>query len=330
MKTRWKNLFDNFKKNKIIIIGDIMMDTYIMGKVERISPEAPVPVVDIEEKINKLGGAANVALNIFELGATPIICSIIGKDERGFELDDLLTKNGLITNFIYKSNNRKTTNKIRIIGNNTQMLRIDEETKNDIDDDIFLRLKENIIYAVANNKIDAIIFQDYDKGVITKKIIDYIMNLSIKRKIPIFVDPKYRNFNSYKNIRIFKPNFNELKGGLNEEIYIEKYREINPFVEKLMKDQNIDIFYTTMGNRGIYLSYKDKDKIVHSHIEGEKRSVADVSGAGDTVMSVATLLNINGVDIKETARISNIAGGMVCEKVGVVPINKNDLLNEII
>lgn len=327
---KWDKIFDNFKNNKILIIGDIMLDTYLIGKVERISPEAPVPVVDIDERIDKLGGAANVALNIKELGATPIICSIIGTDQRGFELKNLLIKNELTTKFIYKSENRKTTNKIRIIGNNTQMLRIDEETKIEITDKMFEKLKENIVMAVAENKINAIIFQDYDKGVIIKKLIDYIILLSEKRNIPVFVDPKLKNFNLYKNVKIFKPNFNELKRGLkNEELNIEKFEKIEPFVDKLMNEQNINVFYTTMGNKGIYLSYRYKDKIVHKHIEGEKRSVADVSGAGDTVMSLATLLCINGVDIVETAKISNIAGGMVCEKVGVVPINKEELLKEI-
>lgn len=325
-----KNIFDKFKDNKVLIIGDIMMDTYLVGKVERISPEAPVPIVDIDEKKEKLGGAANVALNIKELGATPIICSVIGKDSTGFELESLLIKYNLNVKYIYKSNNRKTTNKIRIIGNNSQMLRIDDETKKDIDDECFERLKEKIIMSVAENKIDAIIFQDYDKGVITKKLIEYVTTLSKKRNIPLFVDPKLKNFNFYKGVKIFKPNFNELKRGLkNDELNIDKYKDIIPHVEKLMREQNIDIFYTTMGDKGIFLSCKKDDKYIHTHIEGEKRSVADVSGAGDTVISLATLLTINGVDPLEVARISNIGGGLVCEKVGVVPVNKEDLLKEL-
>lgn len=326
----WKNIFDNFKNNKILLIGDIMLDTYLIGKVERISPEAPVPVVDIHDKIDKLGGAANVALNIKELGATPIICSVIGADQHGWELKATIKNSGMETKYIKATDTRKTTNKIRVIGNNTQMIRIDEETKEDLNDEIYDRLKENIIIAVAENKIDGIIFQDYDKGVISKKMIEYIIALSKKRNIPLFVDPKLRNFDYYKNVTIFKPNFNELKRGLKEEnLDIDKWEEIMPHVEKLIKEKDVDTFYTTMGNKGILLSYKDGDKITHHHIEGEKRSVADVSGAGDTVISVATLLTINGIDKIITARVSNIAGGLVCEKVGVVPVNKEELLNEI-
>ena len=324
---KWKNLFDNFKNNKILIIGDIMMDTYLIGKVDRISPEAPVPVVDIEERIDKLGGAANVALNIKELGATPIICSIIGKDERGLELDNLLTKNGLTTKFIYKSSNRKTTNKIRIIGNNAQMLRIDEETKTDITNDMFEKLKENIIYAIASNKIDSIIFQDYDKGVITKKLIDYIISLSKKRNIPVYVDPKLRNFSLYKNIKIFKPNFNELKRGLN--LTVTDKKELLETGAKILHDRGIEIVFVTLSENGIFISYIKNEKIINKIIPGTVINVADVSGAGDTVISIISLLLIYNINIEKIAEIANIAGGIVCEEVGVVPVNKDKLLDKI-
>ena len=327
---KWKSIFDNFKNNKILIIGDIMMDTYLIGNVERISPEAPVPVVDIEKKINKLGGAANVALNIKELGATPIICSVLGKDDKGYELESLFKENGLNTKYIHKAKNRKTTNKIRVIGNQSQMLRIDDETKYDIENGTFEKLKENIIVSVAENHIDGIIFQDYDKGVITKDMIEYVIKLSKKRNVPLFIDPKIKNFEYYEYATIFKPNFNELKRGLKElNLSINNWEDIKPLVGTLLKERNIDSFYTTMGDKGILLSYKENNIVVHKHIEGQKRSVSDVSGAGDTVISVASLLNINKVDRFVTARIANIAGGIVCEKVGVVPINKEELLKEI-
>ena len=326
----WKNIFDKFKNNKILIIGDIMLDTYLIGKVERISPEAPVPVVDIEEKINKLGGAANVALNLKSLGATPIICSVIGKDQKGYDLEQLFKDNQLITKYLYKTKNRITTNKIRVIGNQVQMLRIDDENRDDLEDDIFQKLKESIIIAVAENRFDAIIFQDYDKGVISKKMVDYVIALSKKRNIPLFVDPKEKNFDLYSDAKIFKPNFNEFKRGIkNDKLNMDNFVEIFPYVEKMMIEKEIENFYTTMGKNGILLSYKDKDVISHLHIEGQKRSVADVSGAGDTVISVATLLTINRIDRVSTAKISNIAGGIVCEKAGVVPIDKEELLKEI-
>jgi rfaE bifunctional protein kinase chain/domain len=325
-----KKIFENFKNNKILIIGDVMIDTYLIGKVERISPEAPVPIVDIEDNIKKLGGAANVAMNIKELGATPIICSVIGKDNQGYELENLFKSNGLNSKYLYKTKNRKTTQKIRVIGNHVQMLRIDDESKCDVENGTFEKLKENIIISLAENHFDGIIFQDYDKGVITNKLIEYIVRLSKKKNIPLFIDPKVKNFDNYTYASIFKPNFNELKKGLKEErLNINRWEEIKPFVEKLMKERDIETFYTTIGDKGMLVSYFENNKIIHKHIEGQKRNVADVSGAGDTVISVAGLLTINNVDKIEIARIANIAGGIVCEKVGVVPINKKELLKEI-
>ena len=324
----YKNIFENFKHNSILIIGDIMLDTYLIGHVDRISPESPFPVVDIDNKMDKLGGAANVALNIRELGATPIICSIIGEDFVGIELQELMKKQNINTEYLYKSSKRKTTNKTRIIGNKTQMLRIDNESRENIDEKDNNGILYNVMKSLDENSIDAIILQDYDKGVINKELLDTLNEMQLN--IPIYVDPKLKNFSFYKNVRFFKPNFNELKRGLKNEFFsMLKFDEIYLDVEKMMKRQKIDIFYTTMGELGILISYIEDGKILHRHIQGEKRSVADVSGAGDTVISVAVLLDINGVDKLETARISNIAGGLVCEKLGVVPINKDDLLNQI-
>lgn len=326
----WKKVFSKFNANNILIIGDIMLDSYLIGKVERISPEAPVPVVDIEVKENKLGGAANVALNIKELGATPIICSVVGKDSNAMELFGLLKKNNLKQKFILKSGSRKTTCKTRVIGNSFQLIRIDDETKTELDSTTYNTLKENIAMAVAENRIDGIIFQDYDKGVISSQLIKYITEVSIKRNIPLFVDPKLKNFNFYGKSKIFKPNFNELKRGLNiESLKIDKWKEAIPHIEKIINEKNIDTFYTTLGDRGLLLSYKEDNKFIHKHIQGEKRSVADVSGAGDTVISVASLLTINDIERYEVARIANIAGGLVCEKSGVVPINSELLLSQI-
>lgn len=325
------HLFSKFKDNNILIVGDVMVDTYLIGNVERISPEAPVPIVDINEKIDKLGGAANVALNIKELGANPIICSIIGKDNIGDKILELMDEQNISTKYIDKTEKRKTTNKIRVIGNKAQMLRIDNESKDDLDALSYISLTNKITLAIFENKIDAIIIQDYNKGVINAELFYFINKLNQERKIPIFVDPKIKNFEDYKNIKIFKPNFNELKKGMKlYDLDINKFQEIESVIEKLIYKQNMEIVYTTLGDKGIYVSYFSKnDNIVHTHIQGEKRNVADVSGAGDTVISVATLLTINGLDEIKTATISNLAGGLVCEEVGVVPINKEKLINEI-
>jgi rfaE bifunctional protein kinase chain/domain len=324
-----RKIFENFKNNKILIIGDVMLDTYLMGHVDRISPEAPVPVVDIKEKINKLGGATNVALNIKNLGAESIVCSLIGADESGMDLYDLMREQEISTTYITTSEYRTTTNKTRVIGNNVQLIRVDKETKDNLNEQELKALKNLLTQAFNEIDINGIIIQDYNKGVVVPELLDFLNKINRKRNIPIFVDPKVKNFYSYRNINIFKPNFNELKRGINVDISIENFTEMSYHIEKFMKKQNINTFYTTLGNRGIFLSYKNDGKILHKHIEGEKRNVADVSGAGDTVISVASLLTINNVDVVETAILSNIAGGLVCEEVGVVPINKEKLLKEI-
>lgn len=324
-----KEIFDNFKNNKILIIGDVMLDTYLMGHVERISPEAPVPVVDIKEKIDKLGGATNVALNIKELGAEPFICSLIGQDDDGVTLRDLIISQDMSTEYVSVSESRTTTNKIRVIGNNTQMIRVDKETKRDINESEMKVIKNLLTRAFYEVNFDGIIIQDYNKGIIVPELLEFVNKLNRKRKIPIFVDPKVNNFYSYKNISIFKPNFNELKRGINVEVRLEEFANIRSHVEKFMKKQNIETFYTTLGDKGIFLSYKEKDMFIHTHIHGKKINVADVSGAGDCVISIASLLTINGVNKLMTANIANIAGGIVCEEVGVVPINKEKLLKEL-
>jgi len=323
-----KDIFNNFKNNTILIIGDVMLDSYIIGDVNRISPEAPVPVVDVSYIEKKLGGAANVALNLKKLGATPIMCSVIGNDLNGEEIEKLFLKNDLIIDFLYKSKYRKTTNKTRIIGNNTQLIRIDEEISNDLNNDDNDKLLNSIMNSFSEYSIDAIIFEDYDKGVISKKLIDEITKYCLLKNIPIFTDPKFKNFNNYNNCSIFKPNLKEFEKGLN--INIKNFNELKVNIEKLIIDKNFYTVYVTMGDDGIMLSYKDENDIIkHEHIKGRPINISDVSGAGDTVISVATLLSINGLDKINIANIANIAGSIVCEKKGVVPIDLNELLLKI-
>jgi rfaE bifunctional protein kinase chain/domain len=312
-----------FKNKNILIIGDIMLDSYLFGDVERISPEAPVPIIDVKNKQNKLGGASNVATNIKNLGGNPILCSVIGKDQNGDILLSLLTEI-CSTSYIYQSKNRITTNKTRIIGNNHQMLRIDEEIKSELnseDQDHFLTLIDNSL----DKKIDCILFQDYDKGVINESIITKISIKAAFSKIPIIVDPKKKNFSNYKNIKLFKPNFKEFKEGLNL---------IGSNKDKLLKDgseilhqKGIEIVFITLSEDGIFVSYKKENEIINKIIPGTARDVADVSGAGDTVISVIAML-LNDIDIEEIAKIANFAGGIVCEEIGVVPIDKEKLLKE--
>jgi rfaE bifunctional protein kinase chain/domain len=294
-----------------------MLDSYLFGNVERISPEAPVPIVDIISKQDKLGGAANVATNIKNLGGTPIICSIIGDDKNGEIFISLLKELEIKTTYIYKSENRVTTNKTRIIGNHHQMLRIDEEIKSElgIDQNTLLLM----IYEIfKNEKIDCILFQDYDKGVINEEVINTVSEKAKSLNIPVIVDPKKNNFNFYKNVTLFKPNLKEFKDSMNTNLENGA---------KILHKRGIEIVFITLSENGIFVSYKKNGKIINKIIPGTSREVADVSGAGDTVIAVISML-INDINIEEIAKIANIAGGIVCEELGVVSINKEKLLKE--
>jgi len=313
-----------FRNKKILIVGDIMLDSYIFGNVDRISPEAPVPIIDVSGKLNKLGGTANVAANIIKLGGTPIICSILGKDDKGDTIISLLKEINISTDSIYQSQNRTTTNKIRIIGNNRQMLRIDEEIKSELgkDEAKLLSMIENVL---DNETIDCVLFQDYDKGVLNDYIISIISNKANILNIPIIVDPKKKNFHSYNKVKLFKPNFKEFKDSINISANSREEFLING--SKILHKRGIDIVFVTLSEDGIFISYKKGSKTINKIIPGTARDVVDVSGAGDTVCSILAML-IDDMNIEEIAKIANLAGGIVCEEIGVVQIDKNKLLKE--
>ena len=324
-----KNIFTKFNSLKAIVIGDVMIDSYIWGKVERISPEAPVPVVAVDKRENRLGGAANVALNLQALGATPILCSVIGNDSKGDLFFDILKEQKLSSKGILKSKKRITTTKFRVIGNNTQMLRVDEENNSDISDEETKTFFNNIEKIIKQEKIDVIIFEDYDKGVITPALINKIAALASKNSIPVVADPKKKNFKEYKNITLFKPNLKELKDGMKIDFITNSQPELEQAAKTLQINNNIEFVMVTLSEAGIYFSQKEKNKIIRKqNIPAHVRNIADVSGAGDTVISVAALCLALKLDICWVAAISNLAGGLVCEEVGVVPINKEKLLKE--
>lgn len=323
-------VFDKFNSLNILIIGDVMIDAYWWGGVNRISPEAPVPVCAVNDKESRLGGAANVALNIAAMGANPILCSVVGEDYQGHQLCELMKKQNMDTNGIVFSSNRPTTVKTRIIGNKTQMLRIDEETDANIslsEEKIFLDKIENII---NTEKINAIIFQDYDKGVITEGVITKIIEIAKRKNIPVTVDPKKRNFTAYKNVDLFKPNLKELKEGLKIDFdNVDK----DVLVEAsllLHYKQKIDKVFITLSERGVFMMDFTKKEAEVTMLPACLRKISDVSGAGDTVISLATLCLALGLDSQTIANVSNFAGGLVCESVGVVPIDKNKLLSELL
>ncbi|HOY31828.1 MAG TPA: bifunctional ADP-heptose synthase [Bacteroidales bacterium] len=330
-KSAIEKIFRDFCGLKVLVIGDVMLDSYIWGKVDRISPEAPVPVVSVTRRENRLGGAANVALNIRSLGATPLLCSINGRDQKGDDFNQLLQKNDISFSGILRSEKRITTTKFRIIGNNFQMLRVDEEMVYPLDQeetrDFYLHI-ERIIQA---EKPGVILFEDYDKGVINQVLITWIVELAEKLKIPVVADPKKKNFQYYKNIELFKPNYKELCDGLKIDNIHRQPEDLLKICSGFQHHQNIQKMMLTLSELGIFISSHTKTGAAEGVlIPSRVRNVSDVSGAGDTVISVAALCTALNLPFYDTAYIANTAGGMVCEEPGVVPVNKENLLKELL
>ena len=317
------NLINQFENIPVLVIGDVMIDAYLFGNVERISPEAPVPIVAVNKKENRLGGAANVALNLVALGAKPILCSVIGNDLEGNDLLNLLIENNIDASGIIKSNDRITTTKTRVISQNHQMIRIDNEDATNINQAqtslLIYKIKELLPLA----KI--VIFEDYDKGVITEKLIDEITKAANELGIPTVVDPKKRNFGFYKNVTLFKPNLKELREGIKHDFLLQNKEEFEQICNDLITKMNIKYLFVTLSENGVMITNGTDFTYVPAHI----RKIADVSGAGDTVISVASLCLSLNIPFNQVATISNLAGGLVCEEVGVVPINRIKLAEEL-
>jgi rfaE bifunctional protein kinase chain/domain len=327
----YHNVFEKFRQLKVMVIGDVMVDTYIFGKVERISPEAPVPVVSVEKRVSRLGGAANVALNLMSLGAEPVLCSVIGDDAKGEDFIQLLTEAGINPQGIIKSKNRLTTTKFRVIGNKTQMLRVDEEVIHDLNPADQASLINIIGDFIRSATLSAIIFQDYNKGVLTPDLITRVIEMAKTQGIAVAVDPKKKNFLHYNGAAFFKPNLKELREGLNRDIQINDKTGLQEAAAFLHKELGIKIIMTTLSEQGVFISsISDDGQAVQQILPAHIRNIADVSGAGDTVISVATLGLAAGLDPAEIAALSNLAGGLVCEEVGVVPVDRERLLNEVL
>lgn len=321
-----KHIFNSFAGIRVLVIGDVMIDSYYWGNVNRISPEAPVPVVTVDKKEIRLGGAGNVALNLMAMGAHPMICGVIGDDDNGNRLSALMKQYNLSSQCIVKAKERPTTTKTRIISHNHHLVRIDEETDTDVTANQTDRLLNLIRKYITAAKPKVILFEDYDKGVITKKLITEVLKISQKTSIPVVVDPKKRNFSNYTGVKLFKPNLKELQEGTQKDIAPFDIRQIEKVADELRIKQKIDILLVTLSEHGVYVSSEKEKKRILAHV----RNIADVSGAGDTLISVAALCCAIGLSPGIIAFLSNLAGGQVCEKTGVVPVDKNQLLKEAI
>jgi len=318
--------FDQFTNKRVLVIGDVMIDTYIRGRVTRISPEAPVPIVSLDQREDRLGGAANVALNLAALGAAPILCTVIGNDAQAALLRSLLKENAISGEGIVESNSRKTTVKTRVIGNNQQLLRVDAEQTDSITAD-----EENELIraaaALIETGIEAVIFEDYNKGVLTPRVIEAIVTIANKNKVVTAVDPKKDNFFEYRNVTLFKPNLKELKEGLGMSFDFRDDRTVFETAVSLLQGKLANqISLVTLSEHGVFICDSNAKHYVPAHV----RNISDVSGAGDTVISVATLCFLVGMPLRLVAEIANLSGGLVCESSGVVSIDKEQLLTEAI
>lgn len=318
------DLFEEFKNKKVAIIGDVMLDTYMWGSVERISPEAPVPVVSLKKKEYRMGGASNVALNTVALNASTYLFSVIGNDDDGKALLDLLKQNNIDTNGIIQSSKRLTTNKIRVIARNQHMMRLDAEITNDIDAELENELYANIEKFIQTHKPDVVVFEDYNKGVLTENLITKVIALCKQNEVITTVDPKRKNFFAFKEVNIFKPNLKEVKEALNISIDTIDLNNLETVHQQLKNVLHHKISFITLSEKGVFYKTESAATIIPTHV----RSIADVSGAGDTVIAVASLVYAATNNMHLSAEIANIAGGLVCEEVGTVAINKEKLLAE--
>lgn len=321
-QNRLENLIKKAEGKKIAIIGDIMLDRYLWGSVSRISPEAPVPVVVIKEESERLGGAANVANNISSLGGEPLLYGIIGDDVNGDTIKKIINDRKYSPNGIIVDKNRQTSVKTRIIAHNQHVVRIDRESNDEIDPKIEEKIKKQIKNDFS--AFDAVIIEDYNKGFLTKNIIKLIIDSALEKDIIITVDPKLDNFFEYRGVTVFKPNIKETQASLGFSINTEDRFEI---AGKMLLDRlNCEYVLITRGEKGMTLFGDGK---ILKNVETKALEVHDVSGAGDTVISTLTLLLAAGADIMEASTIANYAAGIVCGEVGIVPIEKNRLINEV-
>lgn len=315
-------LKNNFKGKRIAVIGDLMLDCYFWGAVSRISPEAPVPVVEVDEEFYRFGGAMNVAYNIQTLGGVPFPIGVIGNDNEGKLFRGLLNKTGITDKGIVVDRKRPTTAKTRVIANEQHVVRIDKEKTNPIAAQAENKILDLLKKQIKN--IDAVILQDYNKGVMTERLIKEVVTICTKAKKIVTVDPKFNNFFSYQNVTVFKPNRKEAEDAFG--IRIKSAADVTNAGIKLLEKLKSKFVLLTLGEEGIALFENGKPE---RRIPTKARKVSDVSGAGDTVISTLTMALTAGADIYDAAYLANYAGGLVCQEVGIVPIELNTLFNAV-
>ena len=291
------------RSTRLMVVGDVMVDAYLWGRVDRISPEAPVPVVQVTEHSARLGGAANVAINAHVLGAQPTVVTVLGNDANADRMERLFHEHGLVTEGLLRSDTRRTTVKTRIISGHQHVVRVDEE--------------QEACRQAQTLGPDVIVLEDYNKGVLTEGVISGIVAQAKAAGIPVAVDPKRKNFFAYRGVELFKPNLKELRDGLKTEVNPADAHSVRRAVALLEERLGNRISMITLSEHGVHVHAAGVEERIPAH----RRAIVDVSGAGDTVITVAALALAQGLAPGTNAQLANVAGGLVCEEVGVVPID---------
>ena len=324
MSVNFESLFSKISDIRLAVIGDAMLDSYMWGQVERISPEAPVPVVTLSKKENRLGGAGNVALNAAALGSQVYLLSVLGEDESAGEMIEMLKENRINVDYLMQNDQRITTTKTRIISRNQHILRLDHEIADDLSLDLDEKFINHVAQFIDQVQPHVLIFEDYNKGVLTENVIKEIIALCKSKGIILAVDPKKKNFFAYQGVDIFKPNLKEVREALlihSDEVNLSAMETIHAFLKEKL---NHDISFITLSEKGVFFQDENTSALIPTYV----RKIADVSGAGDTVIAVASLVFAITKDPRLMAQMANLAGGLVCEEVGTVSINKERLLKE--
>ncbi|MEE9553256.1 MAG: D-glycero-beta-D-manno-heptose-7-phosphate kinase [candidate division Zixibacteria bacterium] len=321
-KDRINQVAGRFSDVRILVLGDIMLDRYIRGTVDRISPEAPVPVVSAREETVKLGGAANVAANVTALGAEALLVGLVGNDRFAEEFKTVLRKNSLDDKGLVIDADRPTTVKTRIVAGSQQVVRIDREVTDEIGEKLVSEIMGRIEKELAH--IDGIIISDYGKGVITLVLLERLISLANKAGKFIAVDPKEVHFKSYRNVSVITPNHHEAGFISGKKITSEKILEQIGW--DLLDELNLESLLITRGEKGMTLFEKDRSR---TDIPVEAKTVYDVTGAGDTVIASLTVAKTAGASMREAAFIANVAAGLAVARFGTARITTEELIKAL-
>lgn len=313
---RFHALADQFSQKHILVVGDLMLDSYMWGATSRISPEAPVPIVSVSEVTHSPGGAANVGRNIVSLSAKVTMVGIVGDDNHGEQLLELMTERGMQVHSVAKETQRPTTVKTRVIAQGQQVVRTDQESLEELSDKSLHAINDSIEQYLKD--VDGIILADYNKGLLTEKMIASILYMANANNVPVYVDPKHDHFFAFSGVRLFKPNIAEFTRAMNSA-------DPQSGGKVLRKKLHAEHVLVTLGSDGMLLTTAENSVKINT----KARAVHDVSGAGDTVIAVYTLADQSGASPEEAATLANLASGRVCEEVGVVPIDM-EMLTEML